>query len=167
MEDLEVKSIDVKYKNTKVNYKYLVTDDAESLDYFGDEGRFYDVPVKKDKPEKKKTELAEDKNAGKVKVIMEMDELNRALSKDCLVVINFGATWCKPCKAYKPKYYEHATTYKNARFYKSDIDDAEEIAEKFNVTSVPTIIFFKGKKKLLTVRGVDDKKIVETIEANI
>lgn len=55
------------------------------------------------------------------------------------VIIDFNATWCKPCKEYKPVFEELSQKYGNKYIFGSvDIDESPEIADKYNVTKLPS-----------------------------
>lgn len=58
------------------------------------------------------------------------------------VVVDFSATWCPPCKQFKPIFHKLAKKYKGkVNFIYVDIDKAPQLAEQYGVTSVPTILF--------------------------
>lgn len=60
-----------------------------------------------------------------------------------LVVVDFFATWCGPCKMLTPVVESMAETHPEVHFYKVDIDEEIELATRFQVMSVPTLIYFK------------------------
>ena len=70
------------------------------------------------------------------------------LSTNKYIFLFFTATWCGPCKNIKPKLEEIANKLINPNiiFYKIDIGENEDLAEKMNVKSVPTFILIKDKK---------------------
>ncbi len=62
-----------------------------------------------------------------------------------LYVVDFFATWCGPCKMLAPVFDEVASDMQTqAKFGKVDIDQSLDIARKYDVSTVPTIIVFKG-----------------------
>ena len=67
------------------------------------------------------------------------------LKSEKLVVVDFFATWCGPCKMLGPVFQGVADELGNkVNFIKVDIDQFNEIASKYQVASVPTIIYFKN-----------------------
>lgn len=61
-----------------------------------------------------------------------------------LVVVDFYATWCGPCKMLAPVFESLGEEMQNqARFVKVDIDQSLEIAQQFNISTVPTMMIFK------------------------
>ena len=76
--------------------------------------------------------------------IISVNQWNDVLkgTDDVPIVLKFGAEWCKPCKIIEPhfKLLSEEENYKNALFLKIDIDTMPQLAEKFDIASVPTFI---------------------------
>eukprot|EP00277_Geminigera_cryophila_P012559 CAMPEP_0179453064 /NCGR_PEP_ID=MMETSP0799-20121207/36834_1 /TAXON_ID=46947 /ORGANISM="Geminigera cryophila, Strain CCMP2564" /LENGTH=136 /DNA_ID=CAMNT_0021249381 /DNA_START=58 /DNA_END=465 /DNA_ORIENTATION=- len=72
-----------------------------------------------------------------------------------LVVVDFTATWCGPCKAIAPTLEALADEYTHVTFVKVDVDDNNETAAACNVKSMPTFQFFKKGSLIHTVSGAD------------
>ncbi len=65
-------------------------------------------------------------------------------SQSGVVVVDFTATWCPPCKMLAPIYERVSQNYEGkAKFYKVDIDENVETSAKYGVQSIPNILFFK------------------------
>nr|UWI49579.1 thioredoxin [Clostridioides difficile] len=81
------------------------------------------------------------------KIINNNEFINEVENKEGLVVVDFFATWCGPCKMLSPVYEALGNEMdEKANFLKVDIDQSMELAQKFEVSTVPTVIIFKDGK---------------------
>ncbi|XP_055598696.1 thioredoxin-2-like [Uranotaenia lowii] len=79
---------------------------------------------------------------------------------DKVVVVDFFATWCGPCKVIAPKLEELKNKYADKIVVlKVDVDECEDIAVKYNVTSMPTFVFIKNKKVEDQFSGANAEKL--------
>ena len=75
-----------------------------------------------------------------------------------LVLIDFFATWCGPCKMLSPIISEIANEYSNSiKVCKVNVDENQELAIQYNIVSIPTLMFFKNGKLLKTIVGFHSK----------
>lgn len=83
------------------------------------------------------------------------------------VVLDFGATWCGPCQVIKPYLEKMSDNYAGkAVIGKIDIDEAGDLAMKFGIRNVPTVIFIKdGKVVDKTVGAVPESQLISKLEA--
>ena len=82
-----------------------------------------------------------------------------------VVLVDFFATWCGPCKMLTP-IIEQATTEigDKAKIFKADVDEVEAIARKLGIMSVPTMILFKNGQEVNKLVGLRTKtQIIEAI----
>ena len=83
------------------------------------------------------------------------EEINNT---DKLVLIDFFATWCGPCKMLSPIIAEIANEHKETvKVCKVNTDENQELAIQYNIASIPTLMFFKNGKSLKTTVGFHSK----------
>jgi len=82
---------------------------------------------------------------------------------DKLVVVDFYAQWCGPCKMIAPKIEALAGTMNNVVFLKVDVDEAEDVAMDNKISCMPTFIFFKNSTKVDELSGANYEKFVELV----
>ncbi len=73
------------------------------------------------------------------------------------VLVDFFATWCGPCKMMSPVVEELSETYDTFDVVKVDIDQSMDLAEEYNIMSVPTFMAFANGKVLGKAIGVQSK----------
>lgn len=81
--------------------------------------------------------------------------------KEGIVVVDFFAEWCGPCKMLAPVLIEISKEMKDVRFYKVDIDKDNELVKRFNVLSVPTLLLFKDGVLVSKTLGYSPKNLIE------
>ena len=87
-----------------------------------------------------------------------------ALKSDLPVLVDFYATWCGPCKMLAPVLDEVAKRYEGrAKVVKVDIDESPELAQRFGVSAVPTLVLFKEGKVVQQVMGFQSPKQLSTL----
>jgi thioredoxin 1 len=84
-------------------------------------------------------------------------------------LLDFGATWCGPCKALEPTIVALAGEYGDkVTIAKVDVDESQQVALRFGIMAVPTVIFFKGGKEVHRFSGLQSKdKITSMIQAHL
>nr|2YOI_A Chain A, LECA THIOREDOXIN [synthetic construct]2YOI_B Chain B, LECA THIOREDOXIN [synthetic construct] len=93
------------------------------------------------------------------------EEFEAILSEaDKLVVVDFFATWCGPCKMIAPFFEELSEEYPDkVVFIKVDVDEVPDVAAKYGITSMPTFKFFKNGKKVDELVGANQEKLKQMI----
>jgi thioredoxin 1 len=94
------------------------------------------------------------------------DEL---LQSEKLVIVDFWATWCGPCRMLSPLLDEvEAEMADKIEVVKVNVDDADEIAMRFRIMSIPTLLFFKnGVNVDRSVGAMPKSALVDKINANL
>ncbi len=81
-----------------------------------------------------------------------------------LVVIDFFAPWCGPCKRIAPVFEELETHFSSVTFLKVNVDEAEELSQEFSVQSLPTFVFLKNYALHSVVEGADLNRVIDTLK---
>ncbi|MDD3405339.1 MAG: thioredoxin [Sphingobacteriia bacterium] len=89
--------------------------------------------------------------------------LKEIIANNALVVVDFGATWCGPCRMMAPIIDELAEAYAGKVFIgKADVEECADATEFYAIRSVPTILFFKNGELLPDkFVGATQKKTLE------
>ena len=82
-----------------------------------------------------------------------------------LVLVDFFATWCGPCKLLAPIIEELIEDYKDkkVKIGKLNVDENKQTAEKYNVMGIPTLIFFKEGKIITQITGLQTKEALKQL----
>ena len=82
-------------------------------------------------------------------------------TKNGIVLVDFWADWCMPCKMMAPILNEVAeATDGTATIYKLNVDEQQQVAAQFGIRSIPTMILFKDGKEVERIIGVKSKEAV-------
>ena len=82
------------------------------------------------------------------------EEFDNEIIKSSAAVVDFGASWCGPCKALSPEIDKMAEEFNGkATIVKVDVDDSAELASRYAVMSVPTVLFFQNGEKVDQISG--------------
>ncbi|XP_033111056.1 thioredoxin-like [Anneissia japonica] len=83
---------------------------------------------------------------------------------DKLVVVDFYAQWCGPCRMISPKIEEMSKVYTDVIFLKVDVDENSDTAESESISAMPTFKLYKNSKLVDELTGASEVKIKELIE---
>ena len=87
---------------------------------------------------------------------------------DKLVLVDFYANWCGPCKMLSPIISEIANEYSNSvKVCKVNVDESQELALKYNIMSIPTLIFLKNGVVIKSVVGFCSKSELDSTIKNL
>lgn len=105
-------------------------------------------------------------NAG----IMTNEEFDEVIGEKDICVIDFSASWCGPCKMMAPILEDVADKYKGKYyFYQIDVDSEEYLAQRFQISAVPTIVVLKKGNEIGRTSGYQEfdkfeKFLLDTIK---
>ena len=83
--------------------------------------------------------------------------VNEVLEAKGTVLIDFWATWCGPCRMQAPILEAFAGEHPEIKVGKVNVDENPELAEKFGIMSIPTLLVFKDGELVKTAVGLHDK----------
>jgi thioredoxin 1 len=101
---------------------------------------------------------------GRVKAVHNEEEWKEhqktaALADSKLLVVDFSATWCPPCRAITPFYEALSEKYPQATFVKVDVDEAKGVAGSCGVRAMPTFHLYKAGKLVEQWAGADERRL--------
>ncbi|RZC66491.1 hypothetical protein C5167_010180 [Papaver somniferum] len=89
--------------------------------------------------------------------------LDKGKEQNKLVVIDFTASWCGPCRMIAPILAEIAKKLTNVLFLKVDVDELQVVAQEWKVEAMPTFVFLKGGVEVDRFAGANKTKLEELI----
>lgn len=99
-------------------------------------------------------------------MIIKLDSENfnkEVIDSDKKVLVDFNADWCGPCRMLGPIVEEVASENDNVKIASLNIDKEDEIAEKYNISSIPCLIVFENGKEIKRSVGFIPKDKVEEL----
>ncbi|WP_119571105.1 thioredoxin [Candidatus Nitrosotenuis aquarius] len=86
--------------------------------------------------------------------VVELNSANfDAITSQGLVLVDFWAEWCGPCKMMHPVFERMAKKYQHIKFARVNVDQNQDISMKFGVQAIPTFIMFKDGKQVDRMMG--------------
>ena len=96
-------------------------------------------------------------------IVNDVNEFNALLETNALVVADFFATWCYPCKMLAPVLEKAEKDYPNVRFVKIDVDKAQELAIQYKIQYMPSLVFIKNGAVASMEIGAKDEAELKSI----
>jgi len=81
-----------------------------------------------------------------------------------LIVVDFYADWCGPCKQVAPYFKQMSTNYKNVVFLKVNVDELQRTSQQAGIRAMPSFLFMKNGKRVHFVEGANLQELQKTIE---
>jgi thioredoxin 1 len=97
----------------------------------------------------------------RIVMITELDTqaFDSAIQDDQPLLVDFWAPWCPPCRAQLPILERLATDASDSyRLYKVNVDDHANLAQRFGISSIPSLLLFRGGKLLRQFRGLQNEE---------
>ncbi|KAI3959093.1 hypothetical protein MKX01_023769 [Papaver californicum] len=91
------------------------------------------------------------------------EHINKGNEAKKLIVVDFTASWCGPCRMITPILTEIAKKLPNVLFLKVDVDELRTVSEEWNVEAMPTFVFLKDGKEVDRVVGAKKDELQNTI----
>ena len=85
---------------------------------------------------------------------------NEVMNADKPVLLDFGAPWCAPCRMVVPVIEEIASEREDIKVGKINVDEQPELASKFSIMSIPTLVVMKNGKIVQQVSGARPKDAI-------
>ncbi|MSQ53615.1 MAG: thioredoxin [Betaproteobacteria bacterium] len=81
------------------------------------------------------------------------DNFETVVSGNSMVIVDFWAPWCGPCRAFAPTFEHAADKHENVIFAKVNTDEEPEIGKAFNIRSIPTLMIFRDNVVIYSEAG--------------
>ena len=96
-----------------------------------------------------------------VKVVTADNFQEEVINSDIPVLVDFWAVWCGPCKMLAPVVHEIAAEHPEIKVCSVNVDDEMELAQKFNIMSIPTLLVFNKGEMVDQMVGLQPKNVIE------
>ena len=91
------------------------------------------------------------------------DNFEQTVNENPLVIVDFWAPWCGPCRGFAPVYEKASETHQDVVFAKVNTDEQQELAGAFQIRSIPTLMVFREKVILFQQAGALPGQALEQV----
>lgn len=102
-----------------------------------------------------------------LKIVDEDSFDSEVLKHESLVVVDFSAEWCGPCKKQLPVLENFASENPALKIVKIDIDESPSLASKYGIRSIPSLVFFNNGKIVNMRMGLINSSALKTLVDNL
>ena len=96
-------------------------------------------------------------------IALTKENFNQTIDGNNMVIVDFWAPWCGPCRMFAPTFEAVAEAYPDVVFAKLNTEDQPELAASFNIRSIPTLMVFREKVIIFTQAGMLPKSEFEQV----
>ncbi len=100
-------------------------------------------------------------------VAIGMKDFQQTVEKGGIVLVDWWAPWCGPCRSFAPSYEAVAEANPDVVFAKVNTDEEQELAGAFQIRSIPTLMVFRDKVLLFAQAGALPKSVLEELLAKV
>ena len=91
------------------------------------------------------------------------DNFEKTVNENPMVIVDFWAPWCGPCRGFAPVYEKASETHSDVVFAKVNTDEQQELAGAFGIRSIPTLMVFREKVILFQQAGALPGQALEQV----